>query len=168
MAYESRAYDERHSDGSNTPVVVLVVKGTHDVSRLVHLFAGAPVTVEQLQVGKRLRKQVRMHSFGRAALRLLADHGGPDFTAQPAADEVDEDKVAYWGSWRRQDFISAGPDGNVDLSHAAGARRVDPVTARTLADQLHAAADYADRFATAAPPASQPPAKEGVGGGQAP
>src|SRR5690348_5314843 len=36
MAYESRAYDNEHGD----PVVVLVVTGTHDVSRLVNLFNG--------------------------------------------------------------------------------------------------------------------------------
>jgi hypothetical protein len=87
MAYESRAYDERHRDGSDTPVVVLVVTGTHDVSRLIALFAGSPVTVEQLRVGARLRRQVRAHSRGREALRLLLQHGGPDFTAEPAAEQ---------------------------------------------------------------------------------
>lgn len=87
MSYESRAYDERHPDGSDTPVVVLVVKGTHDVSRLVGLFAGGSPLVEQLEVGKRIRQQVKSHSRGRAALELLAAHGGPDFATEPAADE---------------------------------------------------------------------------------
>lgn len=80
MSYETRAYDERHPDGSNTPVVVMVVKGTPDVSRLVNLFAGGQATVEQLEVGKKIRQQVASHSRGRAALELLAAHGGPDFT----------------------------------------------------------------------------------------
>lgn len=86
MSYESRAYDERHPDGSNTPVVVLVVKGEHDVSRLVSLFSGWPLLVEQQQVGERIRRQVRSRSRGRAALELLRAHGGPDFTTEP--DEV--------------------------------------------------------------------------------
>lgn len=82
MSYESRAYDEPARDGFGPdPVVVLVVKGTHDVSRLVNLFAGASPNIEQLQVGKQIVAQVRRDSGGRAALRLLAAHGGTDFTA---------------------------------------------------------------------------------------
>jgi DNA-binding CsgD family transcriptional regulator len=78
MSYESRAYDEPGRDGFGPdPVVVLVVSGTHDVSRLVGLFAHG--TIEQIEVGKRIQAQVRRDEGGRAALRLLADHGGPDF-----------------------------------------------------------------------------------------
>lgn len=84
MSYESRAYDE-HDDGFGPdPVVVLVVRGTHDVSRLINLFAGWPPVIEQLSVGKRIRQQVRRHNGGRAALELLRQHGGPDFTEEPA------------------------------------------------------------------------------------
>lgn len=73
--YESRAYDE-----SGEPVVVLVTTGQDDVSRLVSLFNGGPVLIEQLQLGLRLRRQVARHNAGRGALALLKAHGGPDFT----------------------------------------------------------------------------------------
>ncbi len=78
MSYESRAYDNEHGD----PVVVLVATGTHDVSRLVNLMAHAKPfpTCEQVALGNRIAEQVRRHNGGRAALRLLRDHGGADFT----------------------------------------------------------------------------------------
>jgi hypothetical protein len=78
MSYEMRTYDNEHGD----PVVVLVTTGTHDVSRLVNLFNGACPGVEQLQLGDRIKTLVRRHNGGRAALRLLAAHGGPDFSAE--------------------------------------------------------------------------------------
>lgn len=78
MSYETRAY----VDGYGYPVVVMVVDGTHDISRLTHLLAGAPVTCEQLSVGQKLRRQLRRNNPGRAALKLLADHGGADFTGE--------------------------------------------------------------------------------------
>jgi hypothetical protein len=77
--YESRAYDKPGDFGAD-PVVVLVVTGTHDVSRLVNLLAGAPPVIEQFTLGERIRDQVRRHNGGRAALELLRQHGGPDFT----------------------------------------------------------------------------------------
>jgi hypothetical protein len=80
--YESRAYDNEHGD----PVVVLVVTGTHDVSRLVHVMAGGPAVVEQLVASEMIQRQVRRHNGGRSALKLLRDHGGADFTAKPAAE----------------------------------------------------------------------------------
>jgi hypothetical protein len=80
--YESRAYD----NDSGEPVVVLVVTGTHDVSRLVNLLvgkmAGHPVC-EQISVGQRVLRQVRRHNGGRAALQLLAAHGGPELLHEP-------------------------------------------------------------------------------------
>lgn len=78
MSYETRAYDNEHGD----PVVVLVATGTHDVSRLVNLFAHVkPFPLcEQVALGHRILRQVRRHNGGRAALRVLRDHGGPDFT----------------------------------------------------------------------------------------
>jgi DNA-binding CsgD family transcriptional regulator len=80
MSYESRAYDEPARDGFGPdPVVVLVVKGTHDVSRLVGLLARG--LVEQIEVGRRIQAQVRQDVGCRAALELLAAHGGPDFSA---------------------------------------------------------------------------------------
>jgi len=81
MSYETRAYDNKHGD----PVVVLVATGTHDVSRLVNLLAGASPTCEQISLGRTVLRQVRRHNAGRAALRLLRDHGGPDFT-EPGED----------------------------------------------------------------------------------
>lgn len=77
--YESRAYDKDAVDGFGPdPVVVLVVSGTHDVSRLLYLLNGGQPVIEQLEVGRKLAAQVRRHSGGRAALELLAKHGGPD------------------------------------------------------------------------------------------
>jgi hypothetical protein len=72
--YETRAYDNEHGD----PVVVLVVTGTHDVSRIVHLLGRG--LCEHVSLSHTVLRQVRRHSGGRAALRLLAAHGGPDFT----------------------------------------------------------------------------------------
>jgi hypothetical protein len=81
MMYESRAYDKVNGDGFGPdPVIVLVVTGTHDVSRFVDLLAGGQPLTEQLSLGKRIREQVRRHNGGRAALELLRRHGGPDFT----------------------------------------------------------------------------------------
>jgi hypothetical protein len=80
--YESRAYDNPHGD----PVVVLVVTGTHDVSRLVNMTTGFVPTIEQSEAGQKILRQVRRHSGGRAALALLAAHGGPDFRVEGGHD----------------------------------------------------------------------------------
>lgn len=85
MSYESRAYDKLSDVFGPEPVVVLVVTGIHDVSRLVNLFAGGQPVVEQLQLGKRIREQVKRNNGGQAALKLLRDHGGPDFTDEQKA-----------------------------------------------------------------------------------
>lgn len=85
--YESRAYDKPNTDGFGPdPVVVLVVTGTHDVSRLVHLLSRG--LIEHLEVAKRVLRQVKRHNGGRAALELLRAHGGPDFTSTEE-DDVD-------------------------------------------------------------------------------
>lgn len=94
MSYETRAYDNEHGE----PVAVLVVTGHHDVSRLINTLAGNPAVIEQLKTGRKLLKQVRRHNGGRAALELLARHGGPDFTPEnttikiPAVDEGEHSK----------------------------------------------------------------------------
>jgi hypothetical protein len=80
MAYESRAYDNEHGD----PVVVLVATGTHDVSRLVNLLTNG--NCEQVSLGQAVLRQVRRHNGGRAALQLLAAHGGPDFLHEPVPE----------------------------------------------------------------------------------
>ncbi|WP_116201311.1 hypothetical protein [Amycolatopsis circi] len=74
--YESRAYD-RPTEFGPEPVVVLVVSGTHDVSRLAHLFNGGSPLCEHIEVGGKLTAQIARHNGGRAALKLLAHHGGP-------------------------------------------------------------------------------------------
>ncbi|WP_433225474.1 hypothetical protein [Actinomadura formosensis] len=79
MSYESRTYDNGHGD----PVVVLVVTGQHDVSRFANWMNGRVPTVEIMQAGEKILRQVKRHNGGRAALALLKEHGGPDFTATP-------------------------------------------------------------------------------------
>jgi hypothetical protein len=76
MSYESRAYDNEHGD----PVVVIVVTGTHDVSRLVNMTNGGGSNCEQRDLGQAIVRQVKRHNAGRRALALLRDHGGSDFT----------------------------------------------------------------------------------------
>lgn len=73
MSYETRAYDNEHGN----PVVVIVVDGTHDVSRIVHLLSRG--LCEHVSLSQKLLRQVRRHNGGRAALSLLKAHGGPDF-----------------------------------------------------------------------------------------
>lgn len=79
---ESRAYDNDYGD----PVVVLVVTGTHDVSRLVHVLTSG--NCEQGDLGRKITRQVRRQSGGQAALELLKHHGGADFT-EPETVTVD-------------------------------------------------------------------------------
>lgn len=86
MSVETRAYDKQHDDEEAfgpEPVVVMVVTGTHDVSRLVNMLARG--NCEQVGYAAKLLRQLRRHNCGQAALRLLAQHGGPDFTEPPSA-----------------------------------------------------------------------------------
>lgn len=94
MSYESRAYDNEHGN----PVVVLVATGTHDVSRLVNLLQSG--NCEQVDLGATVLRQVRRHNGGRAALQLLAAHGGPDFLHddEPAA------KLAAAVAWAAEEY----------------------------------------------------------------
>lgn len=79
MTYESRAYDKDHNDGFGAdPVVVLVVSGTHDVSRFVNLLNGGCPVVEQISLAQKITRQVNRAKGGRLALSLLKQHGGPD------------------------------------------------------------------------------------------
>jgi hypothetical protein len=80
MAYETRAYDHQHGD----PVVVIVITGTHDVSRIVHLLSRG--LCEQVSLSQKLLRQIRRHNGGRAALTLLHRHGGPNFLTHDPAD----------------------------------------------------------------------------------
>lgn len=84
MSYESRAYDDPNTDGFPAdPVVVLVVRGTHDISRLLHALNRG--NVETTQLASQIASQCKRHNSGRAALRLLRDHGGADFTSEAAS-----------------------------------------------------------------------------------
>lgn len=79
MSYQSAAYDKQNDDGfPPDPVLVIVATGTHDVSRLIHLLNGGQPVIEQYKLGEQVRRQVNRHNAGRAALRLLHQHGGPD------------------------------------------------------------------------------------------
>jgi hypothetical protein len=87
VSYESRAYDKPNTDGfPPDPVVVLVVEGTHDVSRLIGLLHSGQPLIEQTKLAKHILGQVRRHNRGRAALRLLAEHGGPDLLEAPGGE----------------------------------------------------------------------------------
>jgi hypothetical protein len=74
VSYEIRTYDTESGD----PVVVLVVKGTHDVSRIVQALTHG--NSEQADIGFRLVARLKRHAKGRMALALLKAHGGADFT----------------------------------------------------------------------------------------
>jgi hypothetical protein len=78
MSFESRAFD----DETGRPVVVLVATGSHSVSRLVAALRTG--STEQMMLAGRLVDQVKRHSGGREALRLLAAHGDPDLLAEEA------------------------------------------------------------------------------------
>lgn len=139
--YETRAYDKTNDDGfPPDPVAIVVATGTWDVSRLMNALVRG--NTETGKVAELLRRKVNRHYGGRAALALLKRHGGPDLTALKP-DATDPDGVGYWGSTEAH-FVSAGPDGQVDLSFA-GSPQIDPVEARRLAEQLWAAADWAER-----------------------
>lgn len=85
MSIETRAYDKPNNDGfPPDPVVVLVATGTTDVSRLVYALARG--NSEQVKQAEHISRQLRRHNAGRAALSLLKQHGGLDFTEQPADD----------------------------------------------------------------------------------
>jgi hypothetical protein len=84
MSVEMRTYDNEHGD----PVVVLVTTGTYDVSRLVGLLSSG--RCEDKDTAERVRQGVRRHNGGRAALRLLRDHGGPDFTSDSSPSQTGE------------------------------------------------------------------------------
>lgn len=89
---------------------------------------------------KTLRRQAE------AVLNAAAPH--LDLVATVKPDEVDDERVAYWGSpsGLHASFVSSGPDGDVDMSYAPFSRRVDPAGARAMAAQLLAAAKYAESF----------------------
>ncbi|MER6830817.1 hypothetical protein ABT352_32825 [Streptosporangium sp. NPDC000563] len=112
--YETRAYDNEHGQ----PVVVLVATGTHDVSRLAHLLNGG--TCEQISLARQVTRQVKRHNGGRAALRLLADHGGPDLLTR-----VGETPPLF-------DVTTDTPDLPIDADAPPALRMLKMYAARTL------------------------------------
>ncbi len=84
MSYETYAYDNEHGD----PVAILVATGTYDVSRVVALLHSG--RCEEVALAGQLRRQIARHNGGRAALRVLELHGGPNLLepVQRAEDGV--------------------------------------------------------------------------------
>jgi hypothetical protein len=62
------------------PKITITVQGTHDVSRAVNLLAHG--LTEHVHVAAQLVSKLRALPGGVAALRLLAEHGGTDYTVE--------------------------------------------------------------------------------------
>lgn len=107
MSYETRAYDRANDDGfPSDPVVVLVATGIHDVSRFVNLLAGSRISLcEHGELAHQIRRQVKENDGGRAALELLAAHGGPDLLAIPDNELAGEVKRLA-GEVKQQRFLT--------------------------------------------------------------
>jgi broad specificity phosphatase PhoE len=92
--YEFRVYSKNSAvfDVEPEPVVVLVATGEHDVSRLVNLFNGGQVLIEQLGIGKLIAQKASRTKEGRAALKLLEQHGGPDLLEKAISSEENSAK----------------------------------------------------------------------------
>ena len=80
MSTEARVYDDEHGH----PVVVLVTTGTFDVSRLVGLLHSG--RCEDQHTADYVTRNLRRHYGGRAAMQLLAEHGGPDLLTDTSAE----------------------------------------------------------------------------------
>lgn len=88
MSTQVRVYDME--DGH--PCVVMVVSGTFDVSRLAGLLASG--RCEDHRTAGYIRRTLSRHRGGRAALKLLRDHGGPDLVVGTAPS--DEPSFLIW------------------------------------------------------------------------
>ncbi|TMR92402.1 hypothetical protein [Nonomuraea basaltis] len=110
---ETRARDNEAGE----PVVVIVATGTHDVSRLVNLLNGSTPNSEQRDLADQVTRQVRRRSGGRAALELLAEHGGPDLLTA-----VGETKPMFDVAADVPDIPEHGPTSAVELAKAYAAR----------------------------------------------
>lgn len=62
------------------PKITITVQGTHDVGRIVHLLSKG--LTEHVILAADLVRKMRQHPSGLAALKLLALHGGTDFTKE--------------------------------------------------------------------------------------
>lgn len=83
MTTDLRVYDNEHGD----PVVVMVTTGTFDVSRLAGLMAQG--RCEDGGRAKAINRALSRHNGGRSALKLLAEHGGPDLLERVSEDIAD-------------------------------------------------------------------------------
>ena len=135
MSVDLRVYDNEHGD----PVVVMVTTGTFDVSRLIGVMRKGrcedQAAVEAIAAG------LRRHNGGRSALKLLAEHGGPNLLervteqAAPAPSESERFQVE---EARRM------------LAELGAGRLADPRiygTERTLYDHARHLLDLIDKLA---------------------
>lgn len=81
---------ERQTDQGPEPKFTITVQGSHDVGRVVHLFASG--LVEHVVVAAEAVRKLRKLPGGVAALQCLAQHGGPDYT-QECPGGFDPDKA---------------------------------------------------------------------------
>lgn len=79
MSTEARVYDDANGD----PVVIMMTRGTDDVSRLVNLLNSG--RCEDAETAEYVTRALRRHNGGRDAMKLLARHGGPDLLVDPRA-----------------------------------------------------------------------------------
>lgn len=73
------------------PKITITVQGTHDVGRVVHLFASG--LVEHVMTAAEMVRKLRALPGGVAALELLAEHGGTDFTKEYPGGVDPDDKA---------------------------------------------------------------------------
>jgi hypothetical protein len=71
---------ERAGDLGPDPKLTITVQGTHDVGLVVHLLASG--LVEHIIVAAEAVRKLRKTPGGVAALKVLAEHGGPDYTTE--------------------------------------------------------------------------------------
>ncbi|WP_433513703.1 hypothetical protein ACQP2T_60835 [Nonomuraea sp. CA-143628] len=131
--YQTRAYDDEAGD----PVVVIVATGTTDVSRLVHLLQGGSPSSEQRDLADQVTRQVRRRSGGRDALRLLAEHGGPDLLTA-----VGETKPMFDVAAEVPVIPETGPASAVELAKSYAARTA---YAMRYAHETFPKSDHPDR-----------------------
>lgn len=93
MSVDLRVYDNEHGD----PVVVMVTTGTFDVSRLAGLLKSG--RCEDHALADALIAAYKRHNGGRSALKLLAEHGGPDLLKRVTTEsgrDVIHDPLTDW------------------------------------------------------------------------
>lgn len=115
MSTEIRVYDQAPGD----PVVVMVTSGTYDVSRLALLLHKG--RCEESARADYIRRALKRHSGGRAALALLRDHGGPDLLEDVTVEDRERGELRAEVDRLRAKLSTATTD---HLSHAAALHRI--------------------------------------------